>query len=298
MVRTIVFILILSSKWLVGQEQRSIDHAVLHAYCDTSMYYVGDLIKYTIEHTSSADSFELDSIEELTLISMQIDTLEQSIQYRIFFLALDSGTFTLPFAEVRIGANLYQNDSVVVQVNILPEAQGVLRAEDRALATVPFSLLGWVNHYKIHLGLGALALLILYTIVRYFQRKPSTSEKPLAVSSKDWFGDTMRELARLKEEKLWEQDAKDYYVQIGDILRLYLSEQCGLPLTEQTTAESLSMLQNKWKEEWLQSYEFIMTRADFVKFAKGQMTVQDHLDCLSRAEELVVSFKPKSDPDE
>ena len=25
------------------------------------------------------------------------------------------------------------------------------------------------------------------------------------------------------------------------------------------------------------------------------MTVQDHLDCLSRAEELVVSFKPKSD---
>ena len=38
-------------------------------------------------------------------------------------LALDSGMFTLPFAEVRIGANLYQNDSVVVQVNILPEAQ-------------------------------------------------------------------------------------------------------------------------------------------------------------------------------
>jgi hypothetical protein len=58
------------------------------------------------------------------------------------------------------------------------------------------------------------------------------------------------------------------------------------------------MLQNKWKEEWFQSYEFIMTRADFVKFAKGQMTVQDHLDCLSRAEELVVSFKPKSDQDE
>ena len=229
---------------------------------------------------------------------MQTDTLEHSIQYTISFLALDSGTFTLPFAEVRSGANSYQNDSVVVQVDILPEAQVVSRAEDRALATVPFSLLGWVKHYKTHLGLGALALLILYAIVRYFQRKPSPSEKPLAVSSKDWFGDTMRELARLKEEKLWEQDAKDYYVQIGNILRLYLSEQCGLPLTEQTTAESLSMLQNKWKEEWLQSYEFIMTRADFVKFAKGQMTVQDHLDCLSRAEELVVSFKPKSYQDE
>ena len=254
MVITIVFILILSSKWLVGQEQRAVDHAVLHAYCDTSNYYVGDLIKYTIEHTSSADSFELDSIQELTLISMQTDTLEHSIQYTISFLALDSGTFTLPFAEVRSGANMYKNYSVVVQVDILPEAQGVSRAEDRALATVPFSLFGWVKHYKTHLGLGALALLILYAIVRYFQRKPSPSEKPLVVSSKDWFGDTMRELARLKEEKLWEQDAKDYYVQIGNILRLYLSEQCGLPLTEQTTAESLSMLQNKWEKEWLQSY--------------------------------------------
>ena len=49
MVRTIVFILILSSNWLVGQEQRAVDHAVLHAYCDTSNYYVGDLIKYTID---------------------------------------------------------------------------------------------------------------------------------------------------------------------------------------------------------------------------------------------------------
>ena len=138
MVRTIVFILILSSKWLVGQEQRAIDHAVLHAYCDTSMYYVGDLIKYTIEHTSSADSFELDSIQELTLISMQTDTLKHSIQYTISFLALDSGTFTLPFAEVRSGANLYQNDSIVVQVNILPETQSknFMRSEGKSYVVI------------------------------------------------------------------------------------------------------------------------------------------------------------------
>ena len=41
-----VFILILSSNWLVGQEQRAVDHAVLHAYCDTSNYYIGDLMIY------------------------------------------------------------------------------------------------------------------------------------------------------------------------------------------------------------------------------------------------------------
>lgn len=298
MVRILVYILLLSSKWLVGQELRAVDHAVLHAYCDTSHYYVGDLIKYTIEHTRSADSFKIDSIQELTLVSTQSDTLENSIQHTFTLLALDSGEFILPFAEVQSGGNFYKNDTVEVQVNILPEAKGVSRANDRALATVPFSLSNWIKHYKVHLGLGALALLLLYTMVRYFQRKPSPAEKPIAVSSKDWFGDTMSALARLKEEKLWERDAKDYYVQIGDILRLYLSHQCDLPLTELTTSESLSMLQNRWKADWLQSYEFIMTRADFVKFAKGQMTVQDHLDCLSRAEELVVCFKPKSDPDE
>ncbi|MDC1022181.1 hypothetical protein OAQ85_01960 [Schleiferiaceae bacterium] len=298
MSRTIVFILILCTKILVGQDQLAIDQAVINAHSDTSNYYVGDLVHYTIEHTINADEFKLDSIQGLLLISDQIDTLENSIQHQLSFLALDSGEVNLPAAQVRSGNTSYENEEIVIQVDILPEAEGVARAEDRELAEVPFSVKDWLKHYKVYIGIGALALILLYMLIRFLRRKPLSAKEPIAVSSKDWFEHTMKALARLKEEKLWEQDAKDYYVQIGDILRLYLSEQCGLPLTEQTTAESLSMLQNRWKEDWLQSYEFIMTRADFVKFAKGQMTVQDHLDCLSRAEQLVLSFKSNSDFDE
>jgi hypothetical protein len=40
-----------------------------------------------------------------------------------------------------------------------------------------------------------------------------------------------------------------------------------------------------------------MTRADFVKFAKGQTTVEEHLDCLQRAEQLVLDFKPVEEND-
>ena len=65
--------------------------------------------------------------------------------------------------------------------------------------------------------------------------------------------------AKLREEQPWEIDAKGYYTSIADILRGYLSVQTGLPLSEQTTSESLATLRTQWTSEDVERFEFIMS---------------------------------------
>ena len=140
-------------------------------------------------------------------------------------------------------------------------------------------------------------LALAYLIYRFVSHNTETKNEEEDLVEIDWFADTMAALAKLREEQPWEIDAKGYYTSIADILRRYLSVQTGLPLSEQTTSESLATLRTRWTSEDVERFEFIMTRADFVKFAKGKTTVGEHLDCLQRAEQLVLDFKPKEEND-
>ena len=86
-----------------------------------------------------------------------------------------------------------------------------------------------------------------------------------------------------------------FYVALGDVVRTYLTHRTGLPLAEQTTSESVLMLNQKWTAAQIESYQFILTRADYVKFAKGSWDVAVHRDCLDKATALIMDFKPVQD---
>jgi len=203
----------------------------------------------------------------------------------------------MPRATLEYTGDKYTTDSTSVLATIIPAQEGLERAENRALKTIDFNFGHWVSHYKLHL-LGLLLVLALaYLIYRFVSHNAETKDEEEDLVEIDWFADTMAALAKLREEQPWEIDAKGYYTSIADILRRYLSVQTGLPLSEQTTSESLATLRTRWTSEDVERFEFIMTRADFVKFAKGQTTVGEHLDCLQRAEQLVLDFKPKEEND-
>jgi len=277
--------------------QGTIDPSVLRAQADSSQYLVGDIVEYTLEYPLVATSFSLDTADGLLLLQQDLDTLDNYIKHTISFLVVDSGTLALPRATLEYTGDRYTTDSTAVLATLIPAEEGLERAENRALKTIDFNFGHWVSHYKLHLLGILLALALAYLVYRLVSRNTGTKDEEEELVEIDWFSDTMAALARLREEQPWENDAKGYYTSIADILRRYLSVQTGLPLSEQTTSESLATLRGRWTSEDVQRFEFIMTRADFVKFAKGQMTVQDHLDCLQRAEQLVLDFKPKEEND-
>lgn len=277
--------------------QGTIDPSVLRAQADSSQYLVGDIVEYTLEYPLVATSFSLDTVDGLLLLQQDLDTVDNYLKHTISFLVVDSGTLALPRATLEYTGDRYTTDSTAVLATLIPAEEGLERAENRALKTIDFNFGHWVSHYKLHLLGLILALALAYLVYRLVSRNTGTKDEEEDLVEIDWFSDTMAALARLREEQPWENDAKGYYTSIADILRRYLSVQTGLPLSEQTTSESLATLRGRWTSEDVQRFEFIMTRADFVKFAKGQMTVQDHLDCLQRAEQLVLDFKPKEEND-
>lgn len=277
--------------------QGTIDPSVLRAQADSSQYLVGDIVEYTLEYPLVATSFSLDTVDGLLLLQQDLDTVDNYLKHTISFLVVDSGTLALPRASLEYTGDRYTTDSTAVLATLIPAEEGLERAENRALKTIDFNFGHWVSHYKLHLLGLILALALAYLVYRLVSRNTGTKYEEEDLVEIDWFSDTMAALARLREEQPWENDAKGYYTSIADILRRYLSVQTGLPLSEQTTSESLATLRGRWTSEDVQRFEFIMTRADFVKFAKGQMTVQDHLDCLQRAEQLVLDFKPKEEND-
>ena len=277
--------------------QGTIDPSVLRAQADSSQYLVGDIVEYTLEYPLVATSFSLDTVDGLLLLQQDLDTVDNYLKHTISFMVVDSGTLAMPRATLEYTGDRYTTDSTAVLATLIPAEEGLERAENRALKTIDFNFGHWVSHYKLHLLGLILALALAYLVYRLVSRNTGTKYEEEDLVEIDWFSDTMAALARLREEQPWENDAKGYYTSIADILRRYLSVQTGLPLSEQTTSESLATLRGRWTSKDVQRFEFIMTRADFVKFAKGQMTVQDHLDCLQRAEQLVLDFKPKEEND-
>lgn len=293
-------VILCAPKALAQQElDFTVDDAVISASLDTNTVLVGGLVHLRIQHNSRAANFRMDTALGLVLVQQQTDTSQETTLHDLSFLVVDSGKIDVPLAFVSLTGDLYGTGPLNIQSFILPVQEGVERAPDRKVSELTFNFKDWLVHYKYYLLLLLVILLLAYLGYRYWKNAPEKPAIEQAPPAKDWFAETMSELAALRREKTWEIDPKKYYVRMGDVVRMYLSQRTEFPLTEQTTEEAIQMLRSSWNKEELAHYEFIMTRADFVKFAKGQMNAEDHLSCLDRAESLVIAFQPKSiDTDE
>ncbi len=81
-----------------------------------------------------------------------------------------------------------------------------------------------------------------------------------------------RQLEQLSQAKLWQKgDTKEYYSQLTEILRQYIENRFNIPALEQTTDEIISSFRNGTliSKELKDNLFDLLTRADFVKFAKA-----------------------------
>lgn len=142
---------------------------------------------------------------------------------------------------------------------------------------------------------GTLLFLILYSLKRKKKNLPlftlpaRPKEPPHVVA--------LKELDRIKEEKLWQREkVKAYYSDLTGVLRTYIEERFGLPALEQTTGEILeSFVTRKGMipEKSLGHLQHILPLADLVKFAKYQPLPDDHQMALVNAYFFVNETKPE-----
>lgn len=272
------------------------NQSVFRAYTDTNVVAVGGSFELVVERKLSEDlTFQWDSIPGFILLNTSEREENGVIKSSFRLMSTDTGHFDLPLLQAYSPEGQYETFPGSVDVVLLTEAEGAELADVRPNAHVPFKLSWWFQEFWPYLLAGLAALGVGLGLWWAYKRRRPKRIGNLNPPVIDPFEQALKDLDAIRREKPWEQDPKEYYVRLGNLVRIYLSHASGIPLSETTTEEALALVHQKWTGNQIDRYHYIMTRADVVKFAKGQLDVADHLDCLQKSEELILEFKPRTD---
>jgi hypothetical protein len=143
--------------------------------------------------------------------------------------------------------------------------------------------------------IGALLFFLLYSIKRKKKNLPLFVKPPKPKEPAHLWA--LRELDRIREEKLWQKDKiKEYYSELTEVLRIYIEERFSIPAMEQTSAEILTSFEdhkNLVSEKTFGYLSRILPLADLVKFAKYAPLPDDHNIVLANAYLFVNETKPE-----
>jgi len=122
---------------------------------------------------------------------------------------------------------------------------------------------------------GILFALLLAAAAYYYcthrRRRPARSEGGKRISLLPPHEQAIKELNEIRERKLWQQSRfKDYYTEITDTLRRYMTARYGFEAMEMTSSEILDLVEEteKGNKDVLHVLKQILQLSDFVKFAK------------------------------
>lgn len=290
----VVFALLMASVFAARAQNVVRDGGVFRGYVDTTEQILGGTVDLHIYAAPGSVLHWNDSISSAVEVAVKSDSSKPGIHLIRTFLLLDTGLVTLPTCAAEYQGQRYDMEPQQVKVGLLSgDSEDV--APDRPLEEVPFKLWWWMLHYWMYFAAGIAGLLLALLLRRYLKTRKNAVAEATVAPPRDYYLEAIDGLRELKDGRFWEQDEKAFYVALGDLVRIYLSHRTGLPLSEQTTSESMAMLHGRWTGNQLDAYSYIMMRADIVKFARGSMDVSEHLDCLERAGRLIAEFKPNED---
>lgn len=284
---TPILIVLLSIFGVVNAQQ-------INTYVDTDSVEAGTTFHYIIVVEGEYDSLEYPAENEFgehtELISrerFQINESRDSLVYELQFFGVED--FTIDQKEITIqreaaDTTLYTTRVPMVFKSSLAEGD----EEFRPLKPIfTFARTYWPY---------ILGLLLLALAGWYFYRWYSTAEpepKPVPPSKPKPFVDPLlqlkKNLAELRniEELNEKKDFEDFYVKLGDAIRLYLKRVYEIPALEMTTREINMALQKELASSKIISItRKVLNEADIVKFANFQPGKKQAEKVLKTADEF------------
>jgi hypothetical protein len=257
------------------------------ARIDSTNILLGDQIKYflEIEYPKNAKvefpqiSDSLQSLIEV-LGKSKIDTIdlenkEFQKQIRSYTItSFDSGSYRIAPKWFKINVNGLTDSVPTNGVSLFVHSMAIDTTRGLTDIKMPYSApltLKEVTPYILGVILiAAIIFLILYSIKRRKKNKPffalpAKPKEPAHIIA-------LRELDRIKNEKIWQKDkTKEYYSEVTDVLRTYIEDRFDMRAMEQTTDEILDGF--RFRKDLLNEKTFtnlsqILSLADLVKFAK------------------------------
>jgi hypothetical protein len=115
------------------------------------------------------------------------------------------------------------------------------------------------------------------------------------------YEEAMYKLTELDKKLLWQNNQiKDFYSELTDIVRTYIERELHVPALEKTTDEIIETLKDFNEAETIDTSSETITKlknllreADLVKFAKSKPLATEIEEDRKDAEEVIHNLKPK-----
>ena len=189
----------------------------------------------------------------------------------ILVTSFDSSLYLLPPFIAIDGADTIASNQVALKVSTVPvDVDNPEKFYDiKDVWKPPFVL---ADYYPWIFGvLTALFLICVigYLVQRYRRHRSEVPVKP-AEPELPPYETAIRELDSIKDQKLWQQGLnKEYYTQVTDTLRRYISRRYGVNAMEKTSEEILAIIERETDERSVyDTLRQVLRLSDYVKFAK------------------------------
>ncbi|MFK5973644.1 MAG: hypothetical protein QM485_10230 [Flavobacteriaceae bacterium] len=251
---------------------------------DTTFIKIGEQIKFTVtvevDSTAQVIFPEGQTFSPLeTVEAFATDTTRKkdriTLQKIYALTQFDSGSYKLPAQRIEINGKGFFTDSLKIDVATVAVDTLVQKMYDiKELMVVEKSN---SDLWKILLAiLAGIALIgaLLYWFV--FRKEPLTDEEKVALLPA--YDRALLELKKLENSKYLIQDEyKEYYSELTDIVRSYLEEDAHVSALESTTDQLINKLELlkdagelKLENDTLNQFKRILQTADLVKFARSK----------------------------
>jgi len=273
---------------------------------DKSEVTVGELVKYEIIIRFSPElqvaappaginlgGFEIRNYEDFEPVLLD-SIVEKRVEFTI--AAYDTGMFVIPPTGIAYMtpdsvADVMMTDAVNIRV------ESVLTGDDDDIRAIRDPLgLPFNRRLVIIIAVAVvLAGILGYIGYRYYRKRKEgksffeTRKEPDRPAHEL----ALEDLQRLRDSTLIaEGRIKEYYIELSDILRLYLQRRYYKQFLEMTTTEIKELLICEGIEEPVREKTGgVLDMCDFVKFAKFRPGVEDHERCLADAFDIVHETK-------
>ncbi len=305
----ILFLSIISTLNIFAQNI-SVDASI-----DTNAILIGDQLKLNLQLTKPAnkqvlfpqlsdtitDKIEIIQEAPIDTVSNKNGIITLNKQYTI--TSFDSGYYHIP----PLAFTIVNKDSDTITTNPLPLVVYTVKvdtashkiADIKAPYETPLTFNEFIHEFGLYI-LIAIAILALLILAYWYYRKTKKKNAELDKSPKKPREPAhiiaLRKLDELKDKKLWQNNnVKEYYSELTDILREYLVYRYNIDAMEMTSSEILSAIRNlnEVTDEVFNKMRYLLTTADFVKFAKAKPLPDEHDTCLKNAYFFVEETKPK-----
>lgn len=181
-------------------------------------------------------------------------------------------------------------DSFKIHVSTIPvdtnkafmDIQGTLDEHIRFSELLPWILLAF--------GILVVVVLGLFIYIRHKKNKPIFSITKKVIPPHEV---ALQALVKLKDKRLWQQGlVKEYYSELTDILRQYISQRFAIDAMEMLSSEIVQRLEivSEVKLD-LPKLRDLLTLADLVKFAKASPLPNENDLYMSHAVDIVQNTK-------